>query len=105
MTGIDILYAVFSLLFVLGLIGGLALLMRHSSGLKNTMGRLAGGRTTSRDRRLCLVESLAVDTRRRLVLVRADDREHLLLVGGDRDLVVHSQAPIATEPRAHDRSR
>lgn len=33
------------------------------------------------DRRLCLVESLSLDGRRRLLLVRRDDREHLILLG------------------------
>lgn len=39
-------------------------------------------------RRLGVVEAVAVDGRRRLVLVRRDGREHLLLVGGATDVVV-----------------
>lgn len=39
-------------------------------------------------RRLSVVESVAVDSRRRLVLVRRDGTEHLLLVGGTHDVVV-----------------
>lgn len=39
-------------------------------------------------RRLAVVESLTLDGRRRLVLVRRDGREHLLLLGGAVDLVV-----------------
>jgi flagellar protein FliO/FliZ len=35
----------------------------------------------TRGRRLAVVESLALDARHRLVLVRRDDREHLLLLG------------------------
>ena len=39
-------------------------------------------------RRLAVVEAMAVDSRRRLLLVRRDGVEHLLLVGGTTDVVV-----------------
>lgn len=39
-------------------------------------------------RRLRVVESLAIDVRRRLVIVRCDDKEHLLLLGTNNDLVI-----------------
>lgn len=52
----------------------------------------AGARTVApRGRgapRLALMDSIAVDQRRRLILVRRDDMEHLLLVGGAADVVV-----------------
>ena len=38
--------------------------------------------------RLALVDSLALDQRRRLCLVRCDDRQLLLLTGGAQDVVV-----------------
>ncbi len=49
-------------------------------------------------RRLQMVEGLAIDAKRRLVLVRADGSEHLLLVGGDSDLLISSQ-PLADSPQ------
>jgi flagellar protein FliO/FliZ len=39
-------------------------------------------------RRLKLEEALSLDSRRRLVIVRCDGREALLLVGGPQDVVV-----------------
>lgn len=46
-------------------------------------------------RRLAMVETMAVDSRRRLVLVRRDGTEHLLLIGGPQDLVVEAGiAPV-----------
>jgi flagellar protein FliO/FliZ len=39
-------------------------------------------------RRLSVVEIAVLDSRRRLVLVRRDDVEHLLLLGGAADLVI-----------------
>lgn len=41
-------------------------------------------------RRLRVVESAAVDSRRRLVLLRRDDKEHLVLVGPDGDLLIET---------------
>jgi flagellar protein FliO/FliZ len=48
-----------------------------------------------RQRRLAIVESLMLDTQRRLVLVRLDDQERLILLGEGRLL---SAAPAAQEP-------
>jgi flagellar protein FliO/FliZ len=42
-------------------------------------------------RRLQVVESLMLDPRRRLVLVRADGQEHLLLLGATDETVVESR--------------
>lgn len=50
-------------------------------------------------RRLQVVETLPVDPRRRLVLVRRDGVEHLLLIGGGSDLVLERlEAPIPSPP-------
>ncbi|ETS11184.1 flagellar biosynthetic protein FliO [Bartonella henselae] len=40
--------------------------------------------------RLTLCDTIAVDRTRRLILVRCDDREHLLLIGGLTDVVIES---------------
>src|SRR5712691_5036102 len=46
----------------------------------------AGGR--GRQPRLAVIEGAAVDGRRRLVLIRRDNVEHLLIIGGPTDVVV-----------------
>ena len=82
--------ALLSLVLVLGLIAGTGLLARRFG--------VGGGfalRKSSR-RRLGLVEQISVDNRRRLVLVRKDDTEFLLLVGGGTDL--HLDSRPAPEP-------
>jgi flagellar protein FliO/FliZ len=43
-----------------------------------------------RERRLGVVETASVDAKRKLVLVRRDDVEHLLIVGGPVDLVIET---------------
>ncbi|HYE01487.1 MAG TPA: flagellar biosynthetic protein FliO [Alphaproteobacteria bacterium] len=48
----------------------------------------AAPRARGARRRLSIVEVLPLDARRRLVLVRRDGTEHLLLLGPERDLLV-----------------
>ncbi|MFX4827856.1 hypothetical protein ABTB65_19095, partial [Acinetobacter baumannii] len=40
--------------------------------------------------RLAVIDAAAVDGRRRLVLVRRDNIEHLLMIGGPSDVVVET---------------
>src|SRR5690606_15055278 len=47
---------------------------------------IAGGR--NRAPRLAVVDAAAVDAQRRLVLVRRDNVEHLILIGGPTDVVI-----------------
>lgn len=41
--------------------------------------------------RLAIVDAMVIDNRRRLVLIRRDNVEHLILIGGPTDLVVEPQ--------------
>ena len=52
-------------------------------------------RAVSSKRRLKIVEQLTVDARRRLLLVRRDGREHLILTGPAGDVVVERDIPAA----------
>lgn len=70
-----------ALVFVLGLIGLLALVLRR-------LGYGGPALSRGRQRRLSIVEVAAIDAKRRLVLVRRDGTEHLLLLGTSGDLVV-----------------
>lgn len=66
---------------------------RFSGGAVNVAGR---GRLP----RLAVIDALTVDKRRRLVLVRRDNVEHLLLIGGPSDIVVE---PAITRTRVAQR--
>lgn len=59
---------------------------------------IAGGR--NRRARLAVMDAAAVDATRRLVLVRRDDVEHLILIGGTSDLVVEQNIGLALQRRA-----
>ncbi len=71
--------------FVSGLMGLLAYGLKYISlrGMK-----LPG--MSSKTQRLQVVENLTLDVRRRLVIVRRDNVEHLLLLGINQDIVVES---------------
>lgn len=70
---------------LMALIATLALLGVFAYGARR-LGMLQPGQTS--ERRLKLVESLMLDPRRRLVIVRWDGREHLLLLGPGGDRIV-----------------
>ena len=67
---------------VLALIGLTAWLVRRFSS--NRLGGAARGRQP----RLAVIDAATVDGRRRLVLIRRDNVEHLLMIGGPTDVVV-----------------
>jgi flagellar protein FliO/FliZ len=85
----DLARMIGALVFVLALIGLAAWLMR----------RFGPAMRLGRTGRLGLVETIALDSRRRLVLVRRDNVEHLLMIGGAGDLVIERGIDTA-DPRA-----
>src|SRR5207253_4410522 len=80
-------------LIVLGLIGAIAWAVRRFGS-----GRL-GASTRGRQPRLAVIDYASVDGRRRLVLVRRDNVEHLLMIGGPTDIVVEPNIVRATAAR------
>lgn len=89
-----------------------ALLLRSLGGLLAVLGALSGalwlvkrydlrlpGRVGgARQARLALVERLALDARRTLVLVRRDGEEHLLLLAPEGVVPVGGPLPVAVDP-------
>lgn len=79
---------------VLVLIGLVAWLVRRFAG-----NRLGGSAGRGRMPRLAVIDAAAVDGRRRLVLVRRDNVEHLLMIGGPSDIVVEQNIVRAAPAR------
>ncbi len=73
----------FAFIAVLALIGVAAWLVRRFG-----TNRLGANTNRGRMPRLAVIDAAAVDGRRRLVLVRRDNVEHLLMIGGPSDIVV-----------------
>ncbi|HZP74801.1 MAG TPA: flagellar biosynthetic protein FliO [Pseudolabrys sp.] len=81
-------------LVVLGLIGATAWLVRRFGA-----DRLGGGTARGRQPRLAVIDAASVDSRRRLVLIRRDNIEHLIMIGGPTDVVVEPNIVRATGAR------
>ena len=84
-------------LVVLALIGLTAWLVRRFGA-----NRLGGANARGRQPRLAVIDAATVDGRRRLVLIRRDNIEHLLMIGGPTDVVVE---PISCARPARAKSR
>jgi flagellar protein FliO/FliZ len=82
------LRAVGALLIVLGLLAGFNILLRRY-GHKLTGLTLPG--TGGQASRLAVLESKLIDARSKLVLVRRDNIEHLLLISTTGTIVVEAQ--------------
>lgn len=75
---------VFALVIVLGLIALLTVIIKRS-GFMPTAALRKGG-----ERRLRILEFAQLSTKHRLVLIRRDETEHLILMGPDHSLLVES---------------
>lgn len=71
-----------ALVFVLALMGGLALIMRR-------LGQNTPLNGTAK-RRLKIIESLPLDSRRRLMIIRRDRKEHLVIIGPNGETLIES---------------
>jgi flagellar protein FliO/FliZ len=78
----------------------LLLLALFYYGARALSGATSRGAKWRAGQRIGVVENAPVDGTRRLVLVRRDDTEHLLLVGTHGDLVIESNIPIANSADA-----
>ena len=82
MNFLDLLRALFALAITLGIIGLAAWAARRYA--PQIMARLNAERG---ERRMKVVETLVLDPARRLVLVRIDEEERLLILGEGRELI------------------
>jgi hypothetical protein len=64
-------------------------------------GRLSNDAGRGRQQRLAVLGQAVVDKRRRLVLIRRDNVEHLILIGGATDVVIEPQIVRAGAVRPH----
>jgi len=84
-------------LIVLGLIGATAWAVRRFGA-----GRLGAANLRGRQPRLAVIDYASVDARRRLILVRRDNIEHLVMIGGPTDVVVESNIVRAAPAAARE---
>ena len=78
-----------ALAFVLGLI----LLLSYAIRRFGKGGLSVISRPRDGARRLAVIEVTAIDAKRRLVLVRRDNTEHLILLGANTELLIENSIP------------
>lgn len=76
-------------------LGAVLVLIVLAVWLLKLISNVSGGVARGRNRRLSMVDSLALDQKRQLLIIRRDDVEHLILVGGPQDIVVETGIPVA----------
>tara|TARA_R110002096_G_scaffold411360_1_gene611467 strand:+ start:315 stop:638 length:324 start_codon:yes stop_codon:yes gene_type:complete len=89
------LLALMVLLGLLGTMGFFAYAVQRGWILQGVTGLRAFTATT---RRLSVSETLIVDPRRRVIIVRCDNREHVLLLGAERETILASHDVPAETP-------
>jgi flagellar protein FliO/FliZ len=87
----QILFAVFSLIFVISLIGLTAFVLKRFVLERNFA---IGAFGAEKKRRLKIIEHLPLDARRRLMLVEKDGKEEILLLLGLSGETIISTTPI-----------
>src|SRR5262245_19402020 len=81
----DLVLAVAALLFVVAL--GALLVWAFKSVFGGSGG---SGFPRPRDKRLGVIEAATVDQKRKLLLLRRDDVEHLVMIGGPIDMLIET---------------
>src|SRR5215831_1275058 len=88
----------YAIKLVVGLIVVIGLLAAFFWGLRRFGGeRLGSAAGRGRQPRLAVVDAATVDGRRRLVLIRRDNVEHLLIIGGPTDVVIEQNIVRAAQ--------
>ena len=79
-SGTELLKFFLSLVFVLALMGGLSLLLKRFGQGRHAL--------PPKKRRLKIIEMLPLDSKRRLVIIERDDKQHLVLLGANNETVI-----------------
>ncbi|MGH1455667.1 MAG: FliO/MopB family protein [Alphaproteobacteria bacterium] len=87
-----------ALAFVVGLMGGLAFVLK-----KLGLATPQSIKTTDK-RRLKIVESLPLDARRRLMIIQCDGREHLIIAGNNNETIVQTDIGTVDDSKVSDQS-
>jgi flagellar protein FliO/FliZ len=87
----EILRFLMALVFVVSLMGGLWVILKKLG--------MNGGFTMQqgKKRRLKIVEILPIDVKHKAVLLRCDDKDHLVILGPNGETVVEQSMPVGEE--------
>lgn len=78
---------VLTMVFALGIVVVLIVL---AVWLLKLVSNVSGNAVRGRNKRLAVIDTLALDQKRQLLIIRRDEVEHLILTGGPQDIVVET---------------
>ncbi len=87
----EILRFLMAIIFVISLMGGLWLILKKL-GMNGGFSLQQG-----KKRRLKIVEILPLDVKHKAVLLRRDDKDHLVILGPNGETVVEHSIPVQEE--------
>ena len=87
----QILRLFFAMAFVLSLMGGLAFVLKR-------IGLSTGVAASHGKRRLKVIESLALDSKHRAMLLQRDDKQHLVILGPNSETLVETDISRVESP-------
>jgi flagellar protein FliO/FliZ len=93
----DYLRFLMALIFVLALMGGLYMILRKF-GLSSSITPMGV------QRRLKIVEILPLDARRKAILLRRDNTDHLIILNQNNETVVEQNIPVLQNNPIQDKS-
>lgn len=93
---------ILTMIFALGIVVVLIVL---AVWLLKLVSSMSGNAVRGRNKRLSVVDTLAIDQKRQLLIIRRDDVEHLILTGGPQDVVVETGIAVVEAPVAQPSPR
>ncbi len=87
-----------TILTMLFALGAVIVLIILAVWLMKVIFKVSGNGVRGRNRRLAVVDTLVLDQKRQLLIIRRDNVEHVILTGGAQDLVVETGIPVADTP-------
>jgi flagellar protein FliO/FliZ len=93
---------ILTMIFALGIVVVLIIL---AVWLLKLLSKFSGNAVRGRNRRLSVVDTLSIDPKRQLLIIRRDDVEHLILTGGPQDVVVETGIAVEEQVQATPQRR
>ena len=84
-----------SILTMIFALGAVIVLIVLAVWLMKVVFKVSGNSVRGRNRRLAVVDTLVLDQKRQLMIIRRDNVEHVILTGGAQDLVVETGIAVA----------
>jgi flagellar protein FliO/FliZ len=87
-----------TILTVIFALGAVIVLIILAVWLLKVISKVSGTSVRGRSRRLGVVETLVIDQKRQLLIVRRDNVEHLILTGSTQDILVETGIAVVEAP-------